>query len=101
MKDKNVGYETLKRFLGDKPTADLCLDIKNIGDANGEAVRSGNSVTINLNSSKLNRSKLSIARTLLHEMIHAELMSMVIEAGRYEDLQSFAQNYQGNDPFKE
>jgi len=100
MKQHDVGFETLKRFLGSKPLAELCLDIKNIGDANGNAARSGNSVTINLNSTKLNRSKLSIVRTLLHEMIHAELISMIIEVGRYDDLQAYAQNYQGEEPFK-
>lgn len=101
MKELNVGYETLKNFLGDNPKAELCLDIKDLGSAtnspNGNAGPSGTynnaTVTINLNSEKLNRSKLSIARTLLHEMIHAELWSMVIEAGGYDNFQSYAENY--------
>ncbi|RED97545.1 hypothetical protein C7460_112156 [Marinoscillum furvescens DSM 4134] len=95
MKQNDVGYETLTNFLGDSPKAELCLDIKDIGDdANGNTDPSeSGKVIINLNSTKLNRSKLSIARTLLHEMIHAELIGLVIKAGGYDDFQNYAKNY--------
>ncbi|MEM6737568.1 MAG: hypothetical protein AAF620_16015 [Bacteroidota bacterium] len=99
MKDNNVGYETLTNFLGDNPKADLCLNIKDLESSvngNTDPTISGE-ITINLNSRKLNRSKLSIARTLLHEMIHAELFSYVIEAGGYDNFQNYALNY--NDEF--
>ena len=101
MKKLNVGYETLIRFTGQEPVAELCIDIKDLDtDANGVAGRTGPAeVTININSGKLDRSKLSIARTMLHEMIHAELHGMMIEAGGYNDLQNYAANYQGDDPF--
>ena len=32
-------------------------------------------------------------------MIHAELYSMIIEAGDYDDLQEFASTYEGEDDF--
>ena len=99
MKDENVGYETLTNFLGNSPKAELCLDIKDLGSGvNGNTdPRVPGEITINLNSQTLNRSQLSIARTLLHEMIHAELFSYVIEAGGYDNFQEYAQNY--NDEF--
>ncbi|NJN27972.1 MAG: hypothetical protein HC819_19365 [Cyclobacteriaceae bacterium] len=101
MKALNVGYETLKRFTGQNPVAGLCIDIQDLGsDTNGNAGQtSTKAITININSQKLNRSKLSIARTILHEMIHAELTSMVIEAGGGTALQNYAETYEGKDDF--
>lgn len=102
MKDNNVGFETLTNFLGNSPKALLCLDIQDLGNTiNGNTAPSGTIsnafITINLNSQKLNRSKLSIARTMLHEMIHAELLGYVVEAGGYDAFQAYAQQY--NDSF--
>ena len=108
MKELNVGYETLKNYIGDNPVAQLCFDMQNLNDENGDGPNGYNSQdwqnlssTIVLNSENLNRSKLDIARTLLHEMIHSELFGMVVQAGRYEDLLQFAENYEGEDPFQE
>ncbi len=112
MKDLDVGYETLANFLKDDPKAELSFDIQQLPNVNGRNYQtisynpttgeiSSASSTIILNSNKLNRSKLDIARTLLHEMIHAELFSMVVEAGGYDDLEAFAQNAsEEDDPFK-
>lgn len=104
LKASNAGYEVLAGFLKSNPESALCLDVKDLGSTvNGNTVTTGTlsnaSITINLNSQKLNRSKLSVARTILHEMIHAELKRMVIEAGYYNHLEQFAANYQGDDPF--
>ncbi|MEM6644361.1 MAG: hypothetical protein AAF616_15385 [Bacteroidota bacterium] len=99
MSDLNVGYEVLTNFLGDEPTVDsLCFDIVDLESRiNGNTTLSGTYsnplITINLNSLNLNRSQLSIARTLLHEMIHAELLGMVVQAGGYSNFQNYAQNY--------
>lgn len=87
MKDNNVAYNSLSAFLGDDPIAELCFDIKDLNDntVNGRAELTGSTsnalVTISLNSTQLNRSKLAIARTIIHESIHAELYAMVVEAG--------------------
>ena len=108
MSELSVGYETLQNYIGGTPVAKLIFDIQDLSEGNNEGSNgisfvsgtySNASVTITLNSKKLDRSKLSIARTLLHEMIHAELHGMVIEAGGYDHLQNFAVNYQGDDPF--
>lgn len=102
MNQLNVGYETLTNFLGENPTAELCLDVKALSPStNGNTTPSGSTsnalITININSQNMNRSKLSIARTLLHEMIHAELIRKVIQAGWYDNFETYAQNY--NDEF--
>lgn len=98
MKESDVGYETIKNYIGEHPTAELCLNIKDLGgDVNGNTSTTGTYsdpvITINLNSQNLERSKLSIARTLLHEMIHAELYGMVIEARGYDNFHNYSQNY--------
>ena len=56
-------------------------------------------ITLNSNRKRMGRSQLSFARTMLHEMIHAELIRKVVEAGGYNHLQNFANSYQGDDPF--
>ena len=105
MKQNNVAFNNLGSFLGERPIAELCLDIQNLNDptrdvqANGNTALSGSTikakVTITLNSQSLNRSKLGIARTILHETVHAELYAMIVEANGKDALEAYiAQNPQ-------
>lgn len=105
MKQNNVAFNNLGSFLGERPIAELCLDIQNLNDptrdvqANGNTALSGSTikakVTITLNSQSLNRSKLGIARTILHETVHAELYAMIVEANGKDALEEYiAQNPQ-------
>ncbi|PTB90950.1 hypothetical protein C9994_16420, partial [Marivirga lumbricoides] len=91
----NSAFGMLDGFLGENPQVKICFRIANLDDTsdndiNGNATPTYfrnklNNVTIRLNSQRLDRSMLSIARTLLHEMIHAELFRLLDEAGyRYE-----------------
>ncbi|MGB3466340.1 MAG: hypothetical protein WBA74_13765, partial [Cyclobacteriaceae bacterium] len=108
MNTKNVGFELLTRFIGDDPIAELCIDLKAFpnSNANGQAVPTSSlndekpKVVVTINPNKLDRSKFLVARTLLHELIHAELFAMIIEAGGYNNLQEFSFNYEGEDKFK-
>ncbi len=105
MNELKVGYETLRNFTVSDPKAKFCLDLKKLeGDRNAvtryTSSSAGDEITLFLNSDKLGRSKLAIANTILHEMIHAELFSMIVEAGGYDHFREYASNYQGDDPFK-
>ncbi len=51
-----------------------------------------NHIVIRLNSQTLDRSMLRIARTLLHEMIHAELYRVINEAGYRNQLEAYIAN---------
>ena len=100
----DAGHELLSGFLKANPEAEICFDFKDIGtDANGNAGYPDAdgiiNVNINNNAERMGRSQLEFARTILHEMIHAELIRMVTEAGGYNDLQAFAATYEGDDPF--
>ncbi|MGB5930073.1 MAG: hypothetical protein WBH03_17960 [Cyclobacteriaceae bacterium] len=100
MKEHNVGYELLNRFTGDQPVAALCLDIQDLDKKiNGRSVPIAEGVRIDVNSNHLNRSKLQIARTLLHEMVHAELIAIVREAGGLAQLEQFMNDSEIDDDF--
>lgn len=112
MNSLNVGYEAIKRFLSDNNDLKLNFDVKNLNEngksPNGNAApivtytngkATALSVTINLNNQTLNRSKLSIARTLLHEMYHAQLMERLFQAGHYDNYQTYADSYSSQDDF--
>lgn len=104
MNKGNVGYQAVSKFSGESPVAKLCLDIKSLPTTvNGNTGVSGSvsnaTVTINVNSQNLYRSKLGIARTLIHELFHAELTALVIQAGWYPELEEYSKNYTGSDPF--
>ncbi|MFA0964853.1 hypothetical protein AB9P05_23795 [Roseivirga sp. BDSF3-8] len=54
MREHNVGYETLTRFTGDQPVAELCLDIQPLGDSiNGRTFNKGTEILIEVNNTKL------------------------------------------------
>ncbi len=104
MKSKGIGFNSLKRFKGDDPVGELCFDVLDLGESiNGRAGLTGTlsnaKVKIDINSNNLNRSKLGVVRTMIHELIHAELHAMVLEAGYYNNLEEFANSYVGDDPF--
>lgn len=100
----NAGHELLSGFLKTNPEAKICFDFQDIGtELNGNAAypRADGiiNITINNNQERMGRSQLEFARTILHEMIHAELIRMVVQAEGYSQLQQFASTYQGDDPF--
>lgn len=101
MNQNDIGYDLLTGFTSDEPVAELCFDLKVLDvDVNGNAgTNEDGTVTITINSDNLDKSKLAVARTILHEMIHAELIGMVIQAGMYENLQEYAESYEGDDSF--
>ena len=109
MKENDVAFNSLTAFLGDKPIAELCFDIKDLNDptrktqAQGKTQLTGTStkalVTISINSTLLNRSKLDIARTIIHESIHAELFAMIVEAGGRENFNNYVTNNPGKSDF--
>ncbi len=100
LKHSDIAYGLLSGFLGESPKAKICFRIANLDDVydedvNGNATPTylGNelyNVTIRLNSQRLDRSMLSIARTLIHEMIHAELFRLLDEAGYLHEYEMFA-----------
>lgn len=106
MKENNVAYNSLSAFLGDKPIAELCFNIKNLNNdsINGNAHLTGTYsnalVTISLNSTQLNRPKLSIARTIIHESIHAELYAKVVQAGGTSNFENYVSNNPGKSEFE-
>lgn len=106
LKETNIAFNNLTNFVNTaNPIAELCLDISDTITRNitGYAALRGTlnepKVTIALNSKKLDRSKLTIARTILHETIHAELHGLVIEAERGGGFEQFLQDNPGKDKF--
>jgi len=90
MKENNIGYEVLKEFLRESPIADLCLDISSDyscgdnPDSNGRTSANlrTHEISISFNSLYItNASEISFVRTILHEMIHAELYRKIISVG--------------------
>jgi len=105
MNELNVAFETLTNYTSDAPKVKLCLNVKSIASTKNAqsqltGVTSSPTVNIDINSNELDRSKLSVAKTILHELIHAELLYWVAEAGGTAHFEEYAQNYSGTDPFK-
>lgn len=80
LKSSNAAVSLLDKFEN-STWIDLCIDAGLSTSANAQTSISGSNVTINFNTSKLGRSQLSIARTFLHEMVHAELWRKVKSVG--------------------
>ena len=100
----DAGHELLSGFLKANPEAEICFDFKDLGEGTirgnaGYPIDGIITININSNSESMGRPQLEVARTILHEMIHAELIRMIVEAGGYDDLQQFASTYEGDDPF--
>ncbi|MET3035540.1 hypothetical protein ABXT08_05535 [Chryseobacterium sp. NRRL B-14859] len=70
----------LKNFDGRFSTAHLIFDLKPINPANNAetAPPLGYWITITINSNNLNRPYLDIARTFMHEIIHAEMFRILL-----------------------
>lgn len=83
--ENNIGYDLLTSFLGDNPTAEVIIDITpEIPNSSGDGTISAHTlppangtIKIEVSQEYLNqgRSNLEVARTLLHELIHAELFA--------------------------
>jgi len=82
LKKTDAAVSILGKF-GNSKWIELCLDtdMSKSPNANGSTSISGNTATINMNTGKTNRSQLSIARTFLHELVHAELYRKVRSVG--------------------
>lgn len=71
----------LQNFDGRFSTAHLLLDLKPLQNSNANAQTSppnGYWITITINSNNLDRPSLDIARTFMHEMIHAEMFRILL-----------------------
>ncbi|MDY3521661.1 hypothetical protein PG614_09295 [Riemerella anatipestifer] len=71
----------LRNFDGRFSTAHLLLDLKPLSDTNANAQTSppiGYWIKIDINSNNLDRPTLDIARTFMHEMIHAEMFRILL-----------------------
>lgn len=94
-------YNVLEQFVGETPIAHLEWDIKNFsGDATGRTYATNNNELINIDLRKDyvdNASSISLARTVLHEAIHAEMMKRMTSVGHYpiatEDLENHFPEY--------
>lgn len=80
MKSTNAVIDILDKFENSS-WVDLCIDASLSTSANAQTAVDGSNVNINFNTSKLGRSQLSIARTFLHELVHAELFRKVKSVG--------------------
>lgn len=71
----------LQNFYGNFSTAHLLLDVKPLTNTTANAQTSPPTaywITITINSNNLNRPSLDIARTFMHEMIHAEMFRILL-----------------------
>lgn len=101
LKKTGTMYNVLEQFVGETPIAHLEWDIKNFsGDATGRTYSTNNNELINIDLRKDyvdNASSISLARTMLHEAIHAEMMKRMISVGHYpiatEDLENHFPEY--------
>ena len=80
----------LKKFDGKFPVAHLKFDLSKSLASNVNGLTSQTSsyvITIQINENTLaSRSTLEIARTLMHEAIHAEMFRKVIEINKYQNI---------------
>lgn len=101
-----IAYDIINIFSKEKPNIDLCLKIGNLQDnsINGNAGLSGTftnpQVTVTLNNQNLNRSKLGIARTLIHELIHSEILSKVAEGGGLSKFEDYLSSHPNTNDFE-
>lgn len=70
----------LQNFDGRFSTAHLLLDLKPLSDSSNAQTSppDGYWINITINSNNLNRPSLDIARTFMHEMIHAEMFRILL-----------------------
>lgn len=79
----------IKNFDGDFPVSHLRLNTSSSLPSNINAQTSPPEnyvITITFNSNNLNRPKLSIARTFIHELIHAEIFRKLMECSSLPNL---------------
>lgn len=72
----------LTNFIGEKPVLHLDLNIGNLTNANGQTGIDGYWAKITIdNSYGSNATSISIARTFVHELIHAEMFRKLASVG--------------------
>lgn len=82
----------LSKFDGDFSLVDLKFAISNElnNSTNGTTSQEGNMIIVKINGNTLNsRTNLSVARTLIHEIIHAEMFRKVRSMGGYVSQNDF------------
>jgi len=86
LKETDLAYKNLTDFITSEPFAELCFDVQDTitGLSNAKTIIRGTlaepKFTIAMNKNRLNKTKLELARTILHETIHAELGAIIIKA---------------------
>jgi len=89
LKSTNAAFNILSNFEN-SGWIELCLDTYQANTNNkGLTSKSGSVITIKLNENKLNRSQLDIARTFLHELVHAELYRKVASVNNSISITNF------------
>jgi hypothetical protein len=81
-------YNVLEHFMGETPVAHLEWEIEDITGAQGVTFSTNNNelIHIQLDQSYVETaSSISLARTMLHEALHAEVMKKMISVGAYPE----------------
>ncbi|WP_420387002.1 hypothetical protein [Roseivirga sp.] len=105
LKETDLAYKNLTDFITTKPFAELCLDVQDTisGTINAKTFPRGTlsepSFTIALNKNRLNKSKLELARTILHETIHAELGGIIIQAEQVGGFEAYLEKNPNEERF--
>lgn len=92
LKNTSTMYSVLKNFIGDKPISNMDWDIGILSTANAETSVQANNELINITINKnyiAKASPISLARTMLHEAIHAEIFRKIISANFQIDPNNF------------
>jgi len=96
---KNTGtmHNVLKDFMGEAPVAHIEWDIRALPeDVNGTTYATDNNELINISLDQHyvdNASSISLARTMLHEALHAEVMRKMISVYQYPEPDSALENH--------
>lgn len=97
LQDTGTMYSVLEQFVGEKPKAHLEWDIDNYtGNSSGKTYATNNNqlIHIDLKSDYVdNASSISLARTMLQEAIHAEMMKRMISVGHYPEATEDLENH--------
>ncbi|MGG8498158.1 hypothetical protein ACQY1Q_17290, partial [Tenacibaculum sp. TC6] len=86
----------IKKFDGEFPVSHLKFEESTSLSSNTNAETSPPSnylITITLNSNNLDRSILSIARTIIHETIHAEMFRKLLSEWQHPSLEGIDENF--------
>ena len=95
-KQNNIAFNLVKKFLDESPKAiDLCMDIKSSFESGketlgGRTYRKDGNVQIDFNWSRLKvYPELITAQTMIHEIIHAEMLRKIESVGGSININDF------------